>query len=296
MDQHPNTLAEAKRVSFLPYLVIGLLLIGGAGALFARAQTSDSSVPSTPSANIGPESTSQSTTTNGTTIPVQEATSPTNTSNDSSSGTSGLGAFSTGTTTMPNLPLLGATPAPMVVSIENSGNALIRGVVQSVTATEVTIATWGGVWTIRSAGEGATTVLPTGPSGSSDMSSIMVGHFVGAEGIITLNEPMTINAAFVRDWTTNPYRGVLLNGFGATTSPSGSTADGTNGTGTTTNGTNGSTSATNGTSPSLNSGTTSGSAATTTNGTNGSTGNTTATSSPAGGAGTNGSSGVLPFF
>ncbi len=291
MDQHPTALAGARHVSLLPYLIIGLLLIGGVGALLAQAQTSDSSVPSTPSANIGPGSIGQSpTTTNGTTTSGQnsaqqnqlnqngmtQATSTTNTPNGSQNGTSDLRAFSTGTTTMPNLPLLGATPAPMVVSIENSGNTLIRGVVQSVTANEVTIATWGGVWTIRSAGEGATTVLPTGPSGSSDMSSIMVGHFVGAEGIIDLNEPMTVNAAFVRDWTTNPYRGALLNGFGATTSPSGNTGG------------------TNGNQPSLNSGTTSGSA--TTNGTNGSTGNTTSTSSPAGGAGMNGSSGVLPFF
>lgn len=206
--------SKAKRVSFFPYLGIGVLLAVSAGAVFASAQTTDSSVAPTPSANIGAGTTmGQDAATATTTNPLQNSAIP------AQNGTHEAPTFSTGTSTMPRLPALGSTPAPMVVSIENSGNALIRGVVQSVSAEKVTIATWGGVWTIRSAGEGATTVLPAGPSGTSDLSLIAVGHFVGAEGIIATDEPATITAAFVRDWTTNPYRGALLNSSGTISAP-----------------------------------------------------------------------------
>lgn len=104
-------------------------------------------------------------------------------------------------------------PAPMVLSVNGAGQTLVRGVAQSVTRDSITISGWGGTWTIQAGARGR--VIPAGPSGANDLSAIKQGDFVGAQGIIVPDKPLTVVATFVRDWTTNPYQGSALGNSGS---------------------------------------------------------------------------------
>lgn len=95
------------------------------------------------------------------------------------------------------------TPAPEVVQVNADGSALIRGTVASTGAGSITINSWGGAWTIRTS-NGNANVVPAGSGGASDMSALSVGDFVGAEGTVATDQPWTMDATVVRDWTTNP--------------------------------------------------------------------------------------------
>lgn len=108
------------------------------------------------------------------------------------------------------------TPAPVIVDIRSDGTALVRGSVTQAGADSITIESWGGSWTIRMNDDGA--VIPPGNGGQNDASAIQVGHFVGVEGMVARDGQLTIDASFVRDWTTNPYTGALLD-TGATDLP-----------------------------------------------------------------------------
>lgn len=118
----------------------------------------------------------------------------------------------------------GQYPAPMVVDIDNSGNALVRGVVQSVTADTITVQSWGGTWIIRT---GANSVVF---SQSSDLTGIGAGDFVGAQGTVAPGETAVLNATIVRDWTTNPFTGAT--NTSGTSSDTGSSSSGTGAEGT----------------------------------------------------------------
>lgn len=91
----------------------------------------------------------------------------------------------------------GNTLAPMVTQIDQSGNALVRGIVQSTGANSITIQGWDGTWTINTTAN--TTITPT-PATAGDMSGIQVGDFVGAQGRLS-GQGMNLNADFVRNWT-----------------------------------------------------------------------------------------------
>lgn len=131
-------------------------------------------------------------------------------------GTTGTGTTGTGTATgmgtgtvgmtplaaLTAYPAAGTTPAPMVVDIDSSGTALVRGVVMSSSANMVTLQSWGGLWIIRSTG--TATVIPAGAT-VGDLSQIRVGDFIGVDGTLATDQLYTIDANLVRDWTTNPY-------------------------------------------------------------------------------------------
>ena len=85
-------------------------------------------------------------------------------------------------------------PAPMILSVTNDGMGRLRGVVASVNATSLTIAAWGGIWTINT--DTNTNMLPSG----SMLSDIKVGDYVGVIGKVSEDAP-TITATIVRDWT-----------------------------------------------------------------------------------------------
>ena len=85
-------------------------------------------------------------------------------------------------------------PAPMILTISASGEGRIRGVVTSVGANTLTIASWGGVWTITISN--ATIILP-----KNDFSKIAVGDYVGASGMVSEDGP-TMAAEYLRNWTT----------------------------------------------------------------------------------------------
>jgi hypothetical protein len=85
-------------------------------------------------------------------------------------------------------------PAPMILNVNPSGKGTIRGVVASVSATSITVAGWGGIWTIQT--NANTNILPSGVS----LSGIKVGDYVGAMGTVSENGP-TMTATSLRDRT-----------------------------------------------------------------------------------------------
>lgn len=97
-------------------------------------------------------------------------------------------------------PAPGTTPAPMVVETDASGTTLIRGTVASVADDRITISGWGGDWTVRLATEGS--VAAQGTTGAS-LSGISAGDFIGAQGVMAADAEWTIDASFVRNWTTD---------------------------------------------------------------------------------------------
>ncbi len=96
---------------------------------------------------------------------------------------------------MPSSMMMMHAPAPMILSVTNDGMGRVRGVVASVNATSLTIAAWGGMWTITT--DSYTKMLPAG----SGMADIKVGDYVGVVGMVSENSP-TITATTVRNWTT----------------------------------------------------------------------------------------------
>jgi hypothetical protein len=154
--------------------------------------------------------------------------------NGTTTDTTGMGAYGTGwVTTAANAEATGtaagipgsasgpanpvtiaapAFPAPMVVSVDQNGDALVRGIVTANAGDSLTVQSWGGMWTIQSGGAGATTAVPGGPAGAHDFSAIRVGDFVGAEGTVSGTSGLALNASFVRDWTTNPMLNGSMNG------------------------------------------------------------------------------------
>lgn len=104
-----------------------------------------------------------------------------------------VSAQSTSTTASMPLP---PRPKPMVVEIGPGGRALLRGTLNSVASTSLTVKTWGGVWTVNISSN--TEILPH--SASNDISRFSVGDFVGVSGQASENS-LTIDAAIVRDWT-----------------------------------------------------------------------------------------------
>ena len=85
-------------------------------------------------------------------------------------------------------------PAPMILSVTNDGMGRLRGVVASVNATSLTIAGWGGIWTINT--DANTNMLPSG----SMLADIKVGDYVGVIGKVSEDAPVII-ATIVRNWT-----------------------------------------------------------------------------------------------
>ncbi|MBI3573994.1 hypothetical protein HY090_03005 [Candidatus Kaiserbacteria bacterium] len=95
---------------------------------------------------------------------------------------------------MPSSMMMMHPPAPMILTVSNDGMGRIRGVVASVSATSITIAGWGGVWTITP--DSNATMLPVG----SALSDIKVGDYVGAIGKVSEDTP-SMTATVIRDWT-----------------------------------------------------------------------------------------------
>ena len=85
-------------------------------------------------------------------------------------------------------------PAPMILTISNDGKGRLRGVVASVSATSITVATWGGMWTVNAVSD--TQMLPARIL----MSEIKVGDYVGVMGTVSEDGP-TMTATIIRDWT-----------------------------------------------------------------------------------------------
>ncbi|MBI3627605.1 MAG: hypothetical protein HY220_02575 [Candidatus Sungbacteria bacterium] len=94
---------------------------------------------------------------------------------------------------MPSSVMMMHPPRPMVLTVSNSGHGLLRGVVTSVATSSISVASWGGIWTVTMAAN--TTIVP-----SNGLSGIAVGDYVGVSGGVSGDSPM-INAEYLRDWT-----------------------------------------------------------------------------------------------
>ncbi len=115
-------------------------------------------------------------------------------------------------TTMPSSMMMMHPPKPMVLTVSASGHGLLRGVVKSVTTSSISVAAWGGIWTVNITNN--TIVTP-----SSGLSAIAAGDFVGVSGSVSEDSP-TINADYVRDWSAKAAMMKSDHMMGATTSDS----------------------------------------------------------------------------
>jgi len=96
----------------------------------------------------------------------------------------------------PGGPAVHASSTPqMVVQIGPGGHALVRGTVGSVSASSLTVKSWGGDWTINVSS--TTSVAPEGTA----LTDIKQGDFVGVQGTADASASWTINAKMIRDWT-----------------------------------------------------------------------------------------------
>lgn len=98
------------------------------------------------------------------------------------------------------------SPAPMVIEADDAGNVVMRGEVTAINGSSMSVESWGGTWTVRTNGESS--VVPVG-NGNGDLSGISVGDFVGVDGVFATDQDMTVDASFVRNWTTDPVVGAF---------------------------------------------------------------------------------------
>ncbi len=89
-----------------------------------------------------------------------------------------------------------ATPnQQMVLQVGAAGKVLLRGTIDSVSATSITVKSWGGDWTVN-----VPTTAQVMPQGAA-LSSFQQGDFVGVQGTINSSGNWTVDATLVRDWT-----------------------------------------------------------------------------------------------
>ena len=84
---------------------------------------------------------------------------------------------------------------PMVLHVEANGKVLLRGTIDAVSASSLTVKSWGGDWTINV--PASAEVLPA----AATLANFKVGDFVGAQGSVNQSAAWTVDATLVRDWT-----------------------------------------------------------------------------------------------
>lgn len=225
-------------ISFVFIAVTTLVLASGVTARAQEATStqtststtqttvSTSSTSSTGSTGTSTNTSSTSTSSTGTTTTsapilspelrqsIATTTSPFPYNNISTSSTVAPSTSTTGTTgtvtpsqTSPAMslapttyPMSGSTPAPMVLDVSSDGSVLLRGTVRSISESTMVVDSWGGTWIVRTAGAR----FGAGSSGIGSIADISVGDFVGLNGTIAQDQLVTVDATFIRDWTTNP--------------------------------------------------------------------------------------------
>ncbi len=83
----------------------------------------------------------------------------------------------------------------MILEVGPRGKVLLRGTIESVSATSLTVKSWGGSWIVNV--PTTAEVLPKG----SPLSSFQSGDFVGVQGTVSQTSSWTVDATLVRDWT-----------------------------------------------------------------------------------------------
>ncbi len=83
----------------------------------------------------------------------------------------------------------------MVLQVGPAGKILLRGTIDAVSTTSITVKSWGGDWIINV--PASAQVMPQGVA----LSSFQQGDFVGVQGTINSSTSWTVDATLVRDWT-----------------------------------------------------------------------------------------------
>lgn len=83
----------------------------------------------------------------------------------------------------------------MVLQIGPEGRVLLRGTVSAVGTNSLTVKSWGGDWTVNV--PTTAQVLPQ----TTTLSQVVVGEFVGVQGVVSQTAPWTIDAKLMRNWT-----------------------------------------------------------------------------------------------
>ncbi len=108
---------------------------------------------------------------------------------DTPSAATGTAVQTTTTTQAPQ------TAQQMVLQVGAAGRVLLRGTIDSVSATSITVKSWGGDWTVNV--PTTASVLPQGVV----LSEFKTGDFVGVQGTVNSSANWTVDATLVRDWT-----------------------------------------------------------------------------------------------
>ncbi len=83
----------------------------------------------------------------------------------------------------------------MVLQVGPAGKVLLRGTIDSVSATSITVKSWGGDWTVNVSASAS--VMPQGVA----LTDFKQGDFVGVQGTVNSSAGWTVDATLVRDWT-----------------------------------------------------------------------------------------------
>ncbi|MHB8660404.1 MAG: DUF5666 domain-containing protein [Minisyncoccota bacterium] len=92
-------------------------------------------------------------------------------------------------------PAVTAPTNQMVLQVGPKGHILLRGTIDSVSASSITVKSWGGDWTVNVSSSAQ--VMPQGAA----LSSFQQGDFVGVQGTVDQSASWTVDATLVRDWT-----------------------------------------------------------------------------------------------
>lgn len=112
---------------------------------------------------------------------------------------------------MPSGVMMMHPPKPMILTVGSNGHGLLRGVVESVSSSSLTVAAWGGTWTVNI---GNDTIVNL----SKGLGAIEVGDFIGALGNVSEDGPI-MTADYVRDWSTKHMMMKDEHMMGTSTSP-----------------------------------------------------------------------------
>ena len=83
----------------------------------------------------------------------------------------------------------------MVLQVSPAGKVLLRGTIDSVSTTSITVKSWGGDWTVNV--PASAEMMPK----DATLSSFKQGDFIGVQGIVNTSANWTVDATLVRDWT-----------------------------------------------------------------------------------------------
>lgn len=86
----------------------------------------------------------------------------------------------------------------MILEVNSKGKILLRGTVESVASSTLTLKSWGGTWTVKTSSD---TKIQPKANGTSTLSAFEKGDFVGVSGQVSETENFTVNAKILRDWT-----------------------------------------------------------------------------------------------